>query len=183
MTIEEMGKIMSILAVAYPKYYSEQTKEEKKQALILWYSMMGDYPADLVANAVKAVIAKSVFPPAIAEVMQMINDLQNNCQEMTELEAWGYVSKAIRSSAYRAKEAWEGLPAQLQKCVTPDMLRVWAAVGTGEVETVVQSNFNRTYRAMLAQQKQYDALPASVKEFTKQLSEQKAEDTLSITED
>ena len=80
MTIEEMGKIMSILAVAYPKYYSEQTKEEKKQALILWYSMMGDYPADLVANAVKAVIAKSVFPPAIAEVMQMINDLQNNCQ-------------------------------------------------------------------------------------------------------
>ena len=183
MTIEEMGKIMTVLAVAYPKYYSEQTKEEKKQALILWHSMMGEYPADLVANAVKAVIAKSVFPPAIAEVMQMINNLKNNCQEMTELEAWGHVSKAIRSSAYRAKEAWEGLPAQLQKCVTPDILRAWAMVEADDVETVLYSNFIKTYRAMLAQQKQYEALPASVKEFTKQLLEQKESDKLSITED
>lgn len=182
MTKEEMGKIMTILAVAYPKYYADQTKDERKQAVLLWYSMFQEYPADLVGQAVKAVIATAVFPPSIAEVNAMIGKLQNDCQEMTELEAWGYVSRAIRSSAYRAQEAWESLPAEIKRCVSADMLHAWAMVEDENVETVLQSNFIKTYRAAKIRQKQYDALPLSVKEFSKGLVEKKKMDMLPASE-
>lgn len=181
MTKEETGKIMMVLAMAYPKYYAGQTKEERKQAVALWHSMLEEYPVDLVGQAVKAVIATSVFPPAIAEINTMIRTLRNSGMEMTELEAWSYVSKAIRSSAYRAKEAWAGLPKELQKYVSPDMLRAWAMVEADDVETVLQSNFLRTYRAAKDRQKQYDALPISVKEYTKELIEKKKQELLEAT--
>lgn len=180
MTKVETGKIMSVLEVAYPRYYAGQDEEKKKQAVALWHMMLKEQPYELVQTAVKAVIATNTFPPTVAEVIEKINSLKNG-SEMTELEAWGYVSKAIRSSTYRAREEWENLPAELQSMVSPDLLRSWAMVEADDVETVLQSNFLRMFRSTRAKRKEYDALPGSVKQSIAQVSGEK-EESLRIPE-
>lgn len=164
MTKAEVSKIMTVLQVAYPRYYAGQSEEEKRQAVSLWHMMLEEYPYELVQQAVKSVIATNKFPPTVAEVIEKIGFLKSS-GGMTELEAWGYVSKAIRASAYRAQEEWEKLPAELQRIVSPDLLRSWAMVEGDNVETVLQSNFLRTFRAAQERQKTYDAVPKEVKIF------------------
>jgi len=164
LTKEETAKIMSVLEVAFPRYYAGQGEEKKRTALNLWHLMLQEYPYDLVAAAVKATIATNVFPPVISEIIGKIQTIKQG-SDMTELEAWGYIGKAIRSSCYRSQEEWEKLPEELRHVVTPDLLRSWAMVESDDVETVIQSNFLRTFRAAKKRQKEYDALPGSVKEY------------------
>ena len=168
MTKAETAKIMAVFQAAYPRYYAGQSEEEQRQAVSLWASMLADYPYELVVAAVKAVIATSKFPPAVADVIEKINAIQRD-GEMTELEAWGYISRAIRNSTWHAQEEWERLPEELRRVVSPDLLRSWATVEADEVETVIHSNFLRTFRAAQARQKEYDALPGSVKQYMAQI--------------
>lgn len=164
MTKAEVAKIMTVLQVAYPRYYAGQSEEEKRQAISLWHMMLEEHSYELVQQAVKSVIATNKFPPTVAEVIEKISFLKSS-GGMTELEAWGYVSKAIRASTYRAQEEWEKLPEELQKIVSPDLLRSWAMVEGDDVETVLQSNFLRTFRVAQERQKTYAAVPKEVKIF------------------
>lgn len=168
MTKKETMQIMAVLQGAYPRYYAGQSYEEKKQAMELWHMMLGEYPYELVNQAIAAIIATNVFPPAIAEVISRMNSIQKG-GEMTELEAWGYISRAIRNSTWHAQEEWERLPEELRCVVSPDLLRSWATVEADEVETVIHSNFLRTFRAAQARQKEYNALPGSVKQYMAQI--------------
>lgn len=164
MTKAEVAKVMTVLQVVYPRYYAGQSEEEKRQAVSLWHMMLEEHPYELVQQAVKSVIATNKFPPTVAEVIEKIGLLKSS-GGMTELEAWGYISKAIRASTYRAQEEWEKLPAELQRIVSPDLLRSWAMVEGDNVETVLQSNFLRTFRAAQERQRTYDAVPREVKIF------------------
>ena len=168
MTKEDVSKIMTVLQVAYPRYYAGQSAEEKLQAINLWHMMLEEYPYELVQKAVKTVIATNKFPPAISEIIEKIGFLKSE-GSMTELEAWGYISKAIRGSTYRAKEEWEKLPEELKHIVSPDMLRSWARVEADNAETVLQSNFLRTFRAAQERKKTYEAVPSDVKEYMTQI--------------
>lgn len=159
---------MTVLQVAYPRYYAGQSEEEKRRAVSLWHTMLEEYPYDLVQQAVKSVISTNKFPPTIADIIEKIGFLKNS-GGMTELEAWGYISKAIRSSAYRAQEEWERLPSELQGIVSPDLLRSWAMVEADNVETVLQSNFLRTFRAEQERRKTYEAVPKEVRGFMAQI--------------
>lgn len=159
----ETAKIMSVLSVTYPNFYAGFSVEKKEQALDIWHVVLEDYPYALVQQAVKAVITSSKFPPTPAEIIEQIKFIQKE-PEMTEVEAWGYISKAIKNSTYRAAEEWEKLPEVLKKIVSPDLLRSWSTIKADDVETVIHSNFLRTFREVQARDKKYDLLPNSVKD-------------------
>lgn len=167
MKTSETAMIMAVLKAAYPRYYATQTEEESRQATKLWSSMLEDYTYAEVAPAVKAVIATSKFPPTVADIIEKIRGFQG--EGMSELEAWGYISRAIRNSTYHSREEWEALPESLQRVVTPDLLKGWAMIESEDVETVIQSHFNRTYRTAKARQKEVDMLPSSVKAYIAQI--------------
>lgn len=160
-------KVMKVLKIAFPTFYRDYTADELGDTAAMWASMLGDYSYADVAKAVQATIAVNKFPPTIAEVIEKIHSLHG--QGMSEMEAWGYISKAVRSSTYRSREEWERLPAELQKIVSPDMLRNWAMTEAEDVETVIQSNFIKTFRTTQARQKEYDRLPSAVKEYMAQI--------------
>ena len=84
---------------------------------------------------------------------------------MTEMEAWSYISKAVSNSTYHALEEWEKLPEQLQKAVSPDLLRSWAMIEGDDVQTIIQSNFLKTFRANEKRRKDIESLPSSAKEL------------------
>ena len=164
MTKKETIAIMAMLKASYPRYYSDMGAEDIETAINLWYTMLKDYDGKIVGQAVKSVIATNKYPPTVAEVLEKIK-LITGKEEMTEMEAWSYISKAVSNSTYHALEEWEKLPEQLQKAVSPDLLRSWAMIEGDDVQTIIQSNFLKTFRANEKHRKDIESLPSSAKEL------------------
>lgn len=185
----ETIKIMAVLRAAYPQYYAKQSQEDLQSVVSLWAEMFADEPAQTVAMAVKALIKTrvSTFPPGIGEINEKILQLTQP-EEMTELEAWALVRRAIRGASMdpssrifrdgvqsqktSAQVKFENLPPLLQQIVnSPSQLAAWERLPDYEIETVIQSNFMRSYRAKAKYAREYMALPSTVKEYMDSLSE------------
>lgn len=158
--------VMSILKAAYPAYYRDMKRQDAEAVVNLWAEMLSDYPADLVAAAVKAHIAgdRKGFPPHIGAIIAAIGDISKpTC--LTEGEAWVLVAKALRNSSYGSEKEFAALPETLQRLVGhPSQLREWAMMDAGTVQTVVQSNFLRCYRARMETEKRLAAMPSEIRE-------------------
>lgn len=176
MTLQDVGQIMDILTAIYPSFYAKQTDEEKYQASAIWASLFEPYPVEIVAAAVKAFIAadEKGFPPVPGQIMAKVRKLTNS-EEMTEAEAWYLVQKAVSNGIYGSREEFEKLPPLLQRLVgSPNQLRDWAVMDSNELHSVVASNFQRAYRAKVAAEREYQALPPDVKALIGGLSEKLA---------
>lgn len=166
-------KLMTVLQTAYPQFYAKKSDEEMNDAINLYMDMFQDEPAELVAMAVKALIKTrtSTWPPSIGEINEKIMQITQP-EEMTEQEAWALVSKAIRNSAYNSAEEFAKLPPVVQRLVgSPSQLREWGQMDSDTVNSVVASNFQRSYRARAKNERDYLALPSSVKSYMAALAD------------
>lgn len=173
MTAQQTGEIMDILHAAYPAFYRNTTEHDDRLAIKLWASMFADDNPALVASAVKALIACDTkgYPPHIGAVKEYIGKIKRP-DAMTEQEAWGLVYKAICRSGYDSAKEYGKLPPVLQRLVgSPSQLRDWSTMDADEVNTVVASNFMRSYRARAASEREVLALPADVRGFVKQIAD------------
>jgi|AGTN01.1.fsa_nt_gi Loader and inhibitor of phage G40P. len=178
MTLIETGMIMSILQAAYPQFYKNQTDEERAAALNLWASIFVDDNSSIVTAAVKALIEtdEKGFPPHIGAVKARIRQLTEPPQ-MTELEAWALVSRAASRGTYDATEEFDRLPRMIQKALgSPNTLREWAQVESDIFQTVIQSNFMRSFRTMAARERDYNALPEDVKKLVSGMTQKLLEE-------
>lgn len=189
MTREETLAIMSVLKAAYPNYYREMRRDEAEAIVGLWTEMFKDDPAEVVAVAVKAHIAtdKKGFPPHIGAIREAITKIKAP-KEMTELEAWGKVLRAINGASMSpnsrrmrngvleeltsAERNFNALPEVLQRLVgSPSQLSDWAKMDTDVVNSVVASNFQRSYNARAKHERERLALPGDVRQVMDVLSE------------
>lgn len=171
MTIDETKQILSILKIAYPNFYKDLKAEEANQIVSLWSSMFADDNSKIVTEAVKALMCTLKFPPTIADVKEKIHSITHPKQQ-TELEAWGFVLKAIRNSAYNSQDEFNKLPSIVQKILGgPSQLREWASMDSDVVNSVIQSNFMRSYTARSRIETENEKLPQSTKELMLGLSE------------
>lgn len=176
MTIGQTGQVMDILTMAYPQFYSGRDAPDPEKVLKLWASMFEDDDVVLVVAAVKALIAskEDSWPPSIGAVKARIRQITSP-QEMTEVEAWALVQKAIRNSAYNSQREFEALPGPLRRLVgSPNQLREWAVMDTETVSSVVASNFQRSYKARAASDRAYNMLPADVRALAEGLAQRLA---------
>lgn len=165
MTGNETLKILAVLKGAYPAFYRDMGRKEADGIVALWTEMFAEDPYELVAAAVKALIAcdEKGFPPHIGAVKARIRKITTP-QEMTEGEAWALVLRAVSRSAYNAREEFDKLPKLLQGVVgSPNQLRDWALMDSGTLQSVVASNVQRSYKARAAANRDYAALPGDVK--------------------
>ena len=173
MTLEEAGAVMDILTVAYPQFFKNHTDGEKLMASRLWAEMFADDALPIVLSAVKSHIATDAkgFPPHIGAIKAAIVKLKRP-DEMTEQEAWSLVANAIRNGIYGSEREFEALPPAVQKVVgSPVNLREWAMMDSDKVQSVVASNFMRSFRARAASEREMLALPSDVRRTMEQLSE------------
>lgn len=180
MTAEQTGIIMDILTTAYPRFYNGPDAPDMGQTLMLWTEMFRDDDVAIVAAAVKALIASDEkgFPPHIGAVKKYIRVLTDT-EEMTELEAWRCVSKALRNSTYGAKEEFAKLPPIVKKLVgSPEQMRTWGMMESDTVHSVVASNFQRSYKIVSAREREFAKLPQDVKDIAQQIADQKRMDAL-----
>ena len=152
---------------SYPNYKPNNISE----TVDVWNMMLSDYDYNLVAMALKAHILSdtSGFAPSIGQLVSKIQTLTKP-QELSEMEAWSLVSKAIRNSGYNSVEEFANLPVLVQRAVgLPDQLRTWA-LDENYNEQVVASNFMRCYRTELNRHYELERMPNEIREFIKNIS-------------
>lgn len=166
MTIEETKQILTILKINYPASFKGWDGEQSRMFLKLWAEAFKDEPVELVAGAVKSIVYGDTreFAPNIGQVKEKIHKLTAK-DEMTEIEAWGTVKAALRNSGYHAAEEFEKLPPVVKSLVgSPRQLFEWSMMDTSEIDTVVASNFQRSYKVRAKHEKEMQAIPLEVKE-------------------
>ena len=169
MTMDETIGILGIMKIAYPNFYKNLSKEEAQQTAMLWAQMFEGDNSKVVTEAVKALICTLKYPPTVADVKEKMR-LITKPKEVTEMEAWNQVKGAI--SYYSAGDNFENLPATLKKLVgSANQLREWALMNAEHVETVVKSNFMRSYTARVKADEQLESLPESTKELINSLGD------------
>lgn len=176
MTRREVIGILSVLRAAYPNFYRGISVEDAEAAVRLWCDMFDNDPPELVGAAVKALIATDTkgFPPHIGSVKEKLRQITAPEQD-TEAEAWGKVLKAISRGIYNAKEDFERFPEEIQRIVgSPNQLREWAMMDSETVNSVVASNFQRSYRMKMKQKAEFDAWPEEVKQLARDTAKQLA---------
>lgn len=161
MTKEETLKILMTVQVAYPNF----KVENKEFTLEIWNDMFKEYSYPQVAEALKAHIATdtSGFAPTIGQLIEKVRMIAKP-HELTEMEAWALVGKALRNGYYGAEQEFAKLPPLVKKAVgQPSQLRHWATSDLESIENVVQSNFMRSYRVVVASEKQFAKMPSGIK--------------------
>ena len=168
MTRQEVAALMGVLQVAYPSFYARQGRGEIISAVNLWAEMFSEYPAKIVTAAVKAYIADdNDFPPNPGKILTKVRRITRPAG-MTEQEAWSVLKRAICNSGYHSREEFEKLPLEIRSIVhDPAQLKAWAD-DLEFNEAVVSSNFMRSYREFAANVREFQALPADVREIARQ---------------
>jgi hypothetical protein len=170
----EATALLSIIKTAYPNFY--KGAEEIDNAINLWSMMFADDSAKVVTEAVKALMCVLKFPPTIADVKTKIYDITHP-EQMTEMEAWVIVKKAVENySIYETYEnnmkMFNSLPETIKNTIgNISQLRVWGQMDYESFNTVVQSNFMRSFKMKQQQEIEREMLPESTKNLIQQLSE------------
>jgi hypothetical protein len=188
MTKTEVKKVIAVMMATYPNY-----KPINVDIVVeVWTDMLGRYTYEQVNMALKAYILSDIsgFAPSIGQIVEKLQLFIGN-EELNEMAAWGLVLKAMRNSIYHSEEEFAKLPPVVQKAVvSPGQLREWAMAEDvdGTWMNVTQSNFMRTYRAELSQEKTLEKLPPDILKLTGNSNEQTPviqtnQETLSVSEE
>ena len=146
MTRDETTVIMLAMKSTYPSFYRDMSKDEVRAAIDIWTEMFAEDSAAIVTQAVKALMTTLKFPPTIADVKDKIRMLTEK-PSMTEHEAWNQVKRAIQGAYYEGQRNFDNLPEDIKAVVgTPKQLAEWGQMDESEVNTVVASNFMRSYK-------------------------------------
>lgn len=172
MTKEETKQILTILRISYPHSFKSLSNDDAYAYLDLWAEAFKDDAVNVVAAAVKSIIYTDTreFAPNIAQVKTEMQKVING-NALTEQEAWECIRKACSNSLYNSKKEHDKLPPILQNMVSADQLKQWAQLNADEFNTVIQSNFMRSYKIRAAQEQQNRMLPTEIKTMIGSLTE------------
>ena len=185
MTVKEFG----ILADAIKTYFPRDNVLPTENAMRLWYSELKDIPYQLAHTALRKYVSTNKFAPTIADIREQVAELNSqNEEELNETAAWSLVLKAIRRSTYYSEEEFAKLPATVQRAVaSPKQLWEWATLEDvdGKTLTVIQSNFQRTFRMEQQRERERHKLSPDVLRLMRPLNNHQIEDKpkeLSVSE-
>lgn len=166
MTVNDARKIIAVMLVSYPNFKPIDTE----LMATTWADMLNEYSYEQVSVALKCYITTdtSGFAPSIGQLIDKLKTVEQP-QELNELQAWGLVRKAINNSGYHSEEEFAKLPPLVQKAVgTPGQLKQWGMSDIESIETVAQSNFMRTYRAVAKREDEVSRMPKEIRQLIQQ---------------
>ncbi|MEG1491918.1 MAG: replicative helicase loader/inhibitor [Oscillospiraceae bacterium] len=189
MTKTETIKILAVLKAEYPRTYAEKGAAELEAIINLWVTAFADDDYSTVSAAVMAYIVgdNKTFrePPGIGMIKDSIRKI-TTCGSMSEQEAWTVVARALKNSSSSsssvrhndperktsAQRNYDDMPPLIQQVVgSPGQLSEWAQMEVEVVQSVVASNFMRSYRARVESEREYLALPSSLRSVIAQLTD------------
>ena len=160
MTRDEVKEIIMIMTYTYPNY----KPADITATVDTWTAILSSYQFEHIRAALHSYILSDTkgFAPTPG---QLIDKIPIKSFDMTEMEAWGKVNKALSNSSYHAKEEFDKLPLVVQKTLGRfEVLQEWAGMEIDVVQSVIQSNFIRNYRTVLQREKDRNKLPTRLRE-------------------
>lgn len=135
-------------------------------AVETWYGLVGHISMEEMQIIIKKHVAQEKFKPTPNDILTHYYELNQDGPQITDVEAWGLVKKAIRNSTYNSKSEFEKLPEVIQRTIgNHEILRSWALEENDNTDKVIGSQFMRSYRSKLSEVKNYEALPSDVKQL------------------
>lgn len=168
----ETMKVMAVLKEAYPGFYAGRSEEDLAPAVSLWNECFAEDEYAAVIAAVKALIVSrpDSYPPTIGAVKEKLRLITEE-EQLSEQDAWSMVSRAICDGLYHYEKRYAELPPEVQAAVgSPSQLRTWAMMDENVVQSVVASNFMRTFRTKEKRREEYKALPGTVRQAMLELT-------------
>jgi hypothetical protein len=167
MTFDETNTILTLLQTEYPQSFAKMDDRAMAMKLKLWASefQYDDYKA--VYAVVRAIISSGgrEFAPNIGTIREKLRSFSAD-GELTENQAWSLVSRAISNGIYGYNDEFAKLPAAVQAAVgEPEQLKRWAVMPVDEVQSVVASNFQRSYHAVAQRERELAKIPPDVREL------------------
>ena len=164
----EVKKLFAIMMAVYPNF----KLVDVDFAANTWSNILYDCTYDQASLALKAYIRSdsSGFAPSPG---QLIDKMQNfvSEKELNEIEAWSLVNRAIKNSGYNSVEEFDKLPETVKKAVgSPEQLRAWA-LDSSYNESVISSQFMRTYRTESTRKIKLKKLPSYMNDIIKAVNE------------
>lgn len=172
MTKREVAEMMTVLQANYPDSFRGLSDNAFGARVDLWHDFFGEYPAAVVYAAAKSFMATDTkgFMPNVGQINDHINRMKRS-EDMTPAEAWGLVYKAICNSAWNATESFAKLPPECQRAVgDPQQLREWARMEADVVQSVVASNFQKSFQIRQNRDRDFEKLPGDVKQFVQRIA-------------
>lgn len=160
MTHEGVKAVFKVLYASYPNF----NPRDIKSSIEVWERLLNGFNDEMVANALHAYILSDTkgFPPAIGQIVDII---KTQPDEMSELEAWTLVERAVRNGNYGAEKEFSALPVEIQQAVgSPGQIREWAKMNVDSL-SVAQSNFLRSYRIVKEREKKASKMPPELKQL------------------
>lgn len=172
MTKKEMAEIIAIMQSNYPDDFRGMSDKAMNAKINLWFMQFRDDDYMEVLAAVMAHIATDTnrFMPPVGVIKAKLTEIRLP-EEMTPQEAWELVSRAARNSAYNSGEEFAKLPPVVQRIVgTPMQLKEWASMDTDTLQSVVSSNFQRSFKVRASKEREFLALPSAVQQTMAQIA-------------
>lgn len=173
MTRTEAAKIIDVLQINYPDNFKGKSDATIAATVNLWASIFARDDFNVVQMATLSYMECNPgrFMPNVGQIREQIQKMTRANDPLGENEAWSLVTKALRNSLYGAKEEYDKLPRVVQRAVgNENTLREWATMDTETLNSVVASNFMRTFRAISKNEEEMDRLPEGFREEMRRLS-------------
>ena len=175
MTEQETKSILAYLSATWDM----ARDKDPRQVLAVWQDIFAADDVHLVQAACKLYVNQATFPPKPADIRAKMKELMVG-REQTEMEAWNQVRRAIRGASMEnwsraltengpgkpsAVVNFERLPPEIQLVVGgPEQLAEWEKLDGKQLETVIQSNFMRSYRTVIAEKESLAMLPEGMRQ-------------------
>ena len=107
------------------------------------------------------------FAPSVSQIIGCINKPKDN-EYISEGGAWALVKMAIQDGGYHAAERFNELPPLVQKAVgSANMIHQWSQTDSNDVNTVIMSNFQRSYKVLVERQMFSDKVPPALEQIVR----------------
>ena len=169
---EDVKKLLTLLQAEYPHSFSQLDDRQMALKVELWSKEFELDESKMVYTATRLLMREGrEFAPTSGQIREKMQSLVEP-DYLDEQQAWSLVSKACSNGLYGYEKEYRKLPPDVQRAVgRPEQLRDWAAMDAETVQSVVASNFMRSYRAGVARQKEIARLPEEVRTMIAGISE------------
>ena len=167
MTQKEAAKIVDVLMFNYPDTLRNNSEEALITYIENWHFFFKDDSYEEVMQAVQKIISSSQerFAPNIGMIREQMRKNREPKGGLSEQEAWELVKRSLRNGLYGYKEEFAKLPPTVQRCVgSENMIREWAEMESETLDSVVASNFMRSFRAIRQSAEEDARTPAAIRE-------------------
>lgn len=172
MTLKDTRDVFAVLQANYPDTFRGLSDEAKMGTLKLWQQMFSEEPKALVMKAVEAYMRTTTerFMPNVGMIKEEIRKLTAP-EGLSANEAWALVSKAMRNGTYGYREEYAKLPPAVQRAVgSAEQIHEWAMMDGETVQSVVASNFLKSYRTIQKREEELAKLPEGYRESMRELA-------------